>query len=194
MRFFSSMLVLVLLMTAAVQAPAQAATQDWGAKDVIRQGIGIVDIQALLRDSKAGKSIQKQMETLQKTFKEEVSAQETSLRTADEQLGRQRTVLSQEAFEKTRVEFQKDIAEAQGKVQERKRVLDTAFGKAVEQVQNRAVQIIAKVAEKRKLLLVIPRNQVILAENSMDLTQEVMADLDKEISSVKVVLEKSAAQ
>jgi outer membrane protein len=194
MRFFSSMLVLGLLMTAAVQAPAQAATQDWGAKDVVRQSVGIVDIQALLRDSKAGKSIQKQMETLQKTFKEDVSAQEKSLRTADEQLGRQRTVLSQEAFEKKRIEFQKEIAEAQGKVQEKKRVLDTAFGKAVEKVQSKAVQIIAKVAEKRKLLLVIPRNQVILAENSMDLTQEVMAELDKDLSSVKVVLEKSAAE
>jgi Skp family chaperone for outer membrane proteins len=61
-------------------------------------------------------------------------------------------------------------------------------------VQNKAVQIIAKVAEQKKLLLVMPRTQVILAENSMDLTQSVMSDLDKELTSVKVVLEKSAAQ
>jgi hypothetical protein len=40
----------------------------------------------------------------------------------------------------------------------------------------------------------MPRTQVILAENSMDLTQSVMSDLDKELTSVKVVLEKSAAQ
>jgi outer membrane protein len=193
MRFLSSFLVLGLLTAATVQMPAHAAP-DWGNKEVIRQGIGIVDIQALLRDSKAGKSIQKQMEGLQKTFRDDVAKQEKDLRAADEQLGRQRTVLSQEAFEAKRLELQKEIAQAQGKVQEKKRILDTAFGKAVEQVQNKAVQIIAKVAEQKKLLLVIPRTQVVLAENSMDLTQTVMSDLDKDLTSVKVVLEKSAAQ
>ncbi len=188
MRFLSSFLVLGLLTAATVQMPAHAAP-DWGNKEVIRQGIGIVDIQALLRDSKAGKSIQKQMEGLEKTFRDDVAKQEKDLRAADEQLGRQRTVLSQEAFEAKRIELQKQIAEAQGKVQEKKRILDTAFGKAVEQVQTKAVQIIAKVAEAKKLLLVMPRTQVILAENSMDLTAGVLTKLDAELDYVKVVLE-----
>lgn len=199
MRFRLAAVALSLGLLFTLPAPVVQA-QDASADQLdahLRKRIAIVDMQALFRDSAAGKSIQKQLESQQATYKASMDKQGKALKTAEEQLTRQRTVLSPEAYAAKREEFQNQLAAAQRDLQSQKRTLDVAFGQALEKVQGQVVKIITSIAETDRLMLVLPRQQVVLAQNNLDITPKVLEQLNKALPSVKVDMaaaSKAAAQ
>ncbi|MFX9038871.1 OmpH family outer membrane protein, partial [Acinetobacter baumannii] len=67
--------------------------------DVAPATIIVVDVQAILSDSKAAVGVQQQLDSERNNFQKEISAQEGKLRTGEQELARQRTILSADAFE-----------------------------------------------------------------------------------------------
>lgn len=185
-------LILSTLILAGAAAPlplhAQTApaTQDIDA--ILKKRLAFVDMQQLFKDSKAGQSIQQQLAAQQKAYQQKVDKASATLKQAEEQLNRQRTVLAPDAYAQKRQEFEQQIASAQRDLQVQKRDLDYAFGKAMEQLQTRVGSIIARIAEQDGLMMVFPRAQLVLAQKSLDITPRVLTLLDKEIQTVKVEL------
>ena len=54
----------------------------------------------------------------------------------------------------------------------------------IAQLLQALVQIVAEIAEARNITLVLNRQQVVIAPNEMDITQEAMAQLDAKLPSV----------
>jgi outer membrane protein len=186
-RVFSALLSAVLFTgTAVLPMPAHAETTPQEIDAVLQKRIAFVDMQQLFRASKAGQSIQQQLGGQQKIYQDKVTQANALLKQAEEQLGRQRTVLSPEAYAQKRQEFEQQIASAQRDLQTRKQNLDYAFSKAMEQLQNSVGGIIATMAEKEGLMLVLPRAQVVLAQKSLDITPRVLTQLDQQVQTIKV--------
>jgi outer membrane protein len=152
--------------------------------------IAVVDIQMILQDSVASKSIQKQLDTQRQTYQNEISKQEEKLRAAEQELGRQRTILSQDAFAQKRREFEQQVAEVQRNVQARKKSLDQAFNESMTKVRDNLLQIVADVAGERKATLVLAKQQVVIVEKSLDLTSVVLERLNKKLPNVAVNISK----
>src|SRR5687768_12752572 len=72
--------------------------------------IAIVDMQVILQQSEAAKSIQKQLESQRKSFQAEISKQEDELRNAEQELRRQRSGASQQQFDQQRQQFEQRVA------------------------------------------------------------------------------------
>jgi outer membrane protein len=167
-------------------APASGPASGDMLKQAIRQSFAVVDVQYILRESKAAKSVQGQVEGQQKKYQEQINAEEGSLRTAQEQLQRQQSVLAPEAFAQKRKEFEGKVAQVQQSVRTKKQDLEAAFAQGVKRINDQVVAIVGKMAEERKLIAVFPRNQVLLVESSLDLTKEVMDKLNQQLPSVTV--------
>ena len=180
--------VILTGITAPMLAQAQTPPSAKEIDAVLQKRIAFVDMQQLFKDSKAGQSIQQQLAGQQKTYQQKVDKASATLKQAEEQLNRQRTVLAADAYAQKRQEFEQQIASAQRDLQTQKRDLDYAFGKAMEQLQNRVGTIIGNLAEKDGLMMVFPRAQVVLAQKTLDITPRVLEVLDKEIQTVKVDL------
>lgn len=154
--------------------------------------IGIVDVQKILRDSQASRSLRPQIEELRKNYQTSVRKRETELRKASQELQRQRAILSSQAFAKRRNDYEEKARKAQVDFQQRKRRIDNAYGAAMRVIQKSMVVAAAKIAEERNFDIVLPKSLVLLADQKLDITGEVLRRIDKSLPSVKLETAKPA--
>lgn len=148
--------------------------------------IGIVDVQKILRDSQASRSLQPQIEKLRKNYQSSLRKREAELRKASQELQRQRAILSPQAFAKRRNAYEETARTAQVDFQRRKRQLDDVYGAAMRTIQKSMVVAAAKVAEERNFDIVLPKSLVLLADQKLDITGEVLRRIDKDLPSIKL--------
>jgi Skp family chaperone for outer membrane proteins len=182
MRIFI-FIVCALILTVTVkpgmaQEPAKVGT--------IRVKMAVIDINAVRRNAAAVKDIRAQVEVFRAAFQAEIKKEEEELRTANQELGRQRTILSPEAFTEVRRKFEQRLAGVQRKVQKRKQDLDKALNYAMFEVQKSLNKIIVEVAKEHNLTLVLRKEQTVLVANPLNMTDTVLRRLDEELPTVKV--------
>jgi len=150
--------------------------------------IGIVDVQKVLRDSKAAQSVRPEFDRMRKAFQKQVSEQEQRLRQAEQELTRQRAILAPEAFTQKRRAFSEEARNAQNSVQARRRQLDKAFDDTKNEILKNLVIVAREVAESRKLNMLLEKRFVFLSAATMDVTDEVISRLDKRLPKIAVKL------
>jgi Skp family chaperone for outer membrane proteins len=169
------------MLPAAVGAPAAHAQDKLPAAVAV-----VVDYQRILREAKAARAIREQVEARRQLYQDQIAKEEQRLHEADKELARQRSLLTPEAFADRRQEFERQVAEVQRMVQERRRQLDQVAATALGEVRTAMIGIIGRMSEAKGFNLVLPTSTVLLFSPRIDLTQEVLAQLDKELPSVKV--------
>ena len=152
--------------------------------------IGVVDVQMILRNSKASKSVRPQVEKLRKDYQDSVREREAELRKASQELQRQRAILSPQAFAKRRGAYEERARKAQVDFQNRKRRLDDAYSTAMRAVHRSMVIAAAKIAEEREFDVVLPKSLVLLADQKLDITTEVLRRVDETLPSIEVSVKK----
>lgn len=168
--------VAVMLMTNSAQAQQSSGK------------IAVVDVQYLISNSKAGKSIRSQLEKQRNAYRDQIEKQESELRNAEKELVAQQTTLPKEEFLAKRKEFQDKVMAAQRSVQQRRVAFDKAYTDAMEKLREQIVKIVADASGKNKISLVLNRQEVVLVEEKMDMTKEILTTLDQTVSSIPVTL------
>jgi Skp family chaperone for outer membrane proteins len=148
--------------------------------------VGIVDLQIILRESSAAKSVREQVDRQRNSYQPEIQKRETDLRNAQQQLEQQAPVLSPEALNQRRTTFQQQAVDAQRFVDSRLRQLEEAFNESMKQVEAATAQVLAEIAQARGINLVVPRQGVFLSANELDITSEVLQQVERKISRVQV--------
>lgn len=151
--------------------------------------IAVVDVQKVVQESSAAKDINAQIKASRDKYLGDVTKEEERLRTAEKKLSDQRSLLSAEAFEQKKAQFQEDILKAQRDIQAKRTKLDEAFNKALDQIQVVIYEIIDDLANDKDYQLVLPRSQTLFANKNLDITDEVLARLNKKLPSLKVKME-----
>ena len=103
-------------------------------------------------------------------------------------MAQRRAALDQSAYEQAAQSFQDRVAEVQRTVQARKRELDEAFARAMNEVRQKMVATVAQVADERGYQVVLFKNQIVIAAKSLDISEEVQARLDFTLPKVDVDL------
>ncbi len=150
----------------------------------------ILDVKRVLRDSLAAKGLNNEIEKLRNVYQTELRKQEEDLRSADQELSRQRTILSSEVFAQKRQELERRVATLQRDVQVRKRALDISFAKGLSQIQAEMAKIAAKIAEDKGLDLIFSKATVVIVKPEFEITTEVSKRLNKRLPAVAVEITK----
>jgi outer membrane protein len=146
----------------------------------------VLDVQKILRDAKAVKSIREQIASFGVKFESEIEKEREKLRKANQELARQRTILAPEVFAEKRREFEQRVVDVQRIVQKRQRDLDKSRTTALSKVNKIYVTIVKKIAAERNLLMILRKVQTAYTNPDLDLTNEVLAILDKKQPTVNV--------
>lgn len=185
--FLVAALLSVAFMPLANAAETKTPAATTTAPSVQSSGkIAVVDIQFLVSNSKAGKSIRSQLDKQRDIYKNQIEKQETDLRNSEKMLVAQQTTLSKEEFLKKRKEFQEKVMVAQRSVQQRRVAFDKAYTIALEKLREQIVKIVADAAGKNNISLVLNRQEVVLVEEKMDMTKQILTKLDATVSSIPV--------
>ncbi len=148
--------------------------------------IGVVNIQKIMKDSKAATDVRNQLQAKQKAFQADLDSKEKTLHAEDQSLAKQRSTTDKDAFAQKVKAFQDKAAAAQKEVQTKKAQLDKAFNGALEQIQNNVTEITQKIAAEKKLSIILTSNQVIYTDPALDITDDVLKSLDTKLPNVKV--------
>ncbi|HUK06946.1 MAG TPA: OmpH family outer membrane protein [Stellaceae bacterium] len=167
------------LLLASVAAWAQSEPAATPAPVIV-----MVDMQQLVYNSKAAKSVQAQMDKERESFSKQVAEQEDQLQRARADLERQRNAMAPDQLEAKSREFQQKLEELDRTVQARQRVWQEETKEAIEKVQGAALQVVAEIAAARHANLVIQKAAVVLGTDGFDITTDALTRLDQRLPSV----------
>jgi outer membrane protein len=167
-------------------SPAPSAPASPAATAPMPLTVMVVDVQALLQNSKAAKMVRGQIEQKRNEYTKEISHQEETLRAERDALQRQQASLSAEALNQKGREFQQKVNDLERSVQGKRQALEKSNGEALSKIQEEMLKIIADIAKQRKSNLVFQRADLVLFDQSFDVTDEVLQKLDEQMPALTV--------
>lgn len=179
------------LVMGAFMALAVAAAPGFSGQARAETKIAVVDVQKVMTESDAAKSVQKQLDAQRETFKNDFSKQKTDFQKIEQDILKSKSTLSEEDFAKKKAEHEKKVDTANKALQERRRQMERSVGAAMSDLKVEITKIVAGIAEKEKYDLVLTRQNVILSANSLDITDAVMKKMNETVKEIKLKTEKA---
>ena len=174
------------LMIPALAANHAAAQEKEAQVSPILLKIAIIDMEAIRRKAAAVNDIRDQIGKYRKEFQDEIQQEETKLRKANQELARQRTILSPDAFAEERRKFEQRFLDAQSLARQLKQELVKSNSEAMREVLSSINRIAVDVAQENSLTLILLKKHTFLAANNLDITKMVLDRLNVKLPSVKV--------
>jgi outer membrane protein len=167
--------VLILVCLLAVCAGHPAAAQI---------NIAVVDVDTLLNESTAGKSIQQQLKAKRESFQKEFSTKEKSFRDEEKAIVAKKDKISAEAFAAERTKFEAKLVDTQKLIKSRRTSLDKGLTDAMQELRKGIMDVTSKIAEEKKYQIVLNRDAVVIVQKEMDITADVLAALNAKIATI----------
>ena len=194
LRFLSGVCLTLLLYLSgtamAAEAKAPAAKLTPSIDDAV---IAVLDVQQVLRRAAAAKSIRLAMEALRKAFEAEIAAERQQIRDEELQLRKQSTILSPEASNEKRRLLENRMSDFRRKVEQRRGILNRAFTSATRILRKEMATVLAELMKERKITLTLARKAVLVFDQRLSVTEDVLKRLDKRLPTVKVDFKRSTA-
>lgn len=146
--------------------------------------IGVFGFRDVARASVAVQQLERTLVERRDRLNQDVQKEQTAWRDLQQQLASQRATLSPEQIRTKERELQERVTKAQRQFRDRQRVLQEAYQYGVAQVERVTGQILRQVAESRGMNVVLSREQVPLSAAEFDVTDAVVAQLNKVMTNV----------
>ena len=148
----------------------------------------VVDVQKILDESEAAKGVQKLLNTQRVQFQTETEKEENQLRVAEQDLGKAHARLSAEVYSDREQQLRQRFIAVERHVEVRRKLLDQSFTDAMNVVRDNLLNIVQVVAKERGANLVLVKQQILWMDKSLDVTDEVLARLNKALPQVTIKL------
>ena len=185
MRYLCGIILLGIMMSGMVSAvmtmPAMA--QDTGDNPV---KIAVIDINGVLEQSMAIKKIRAIIDEENQKFLASTDEQEQALRSEEQELEAQRQILDETEFNRRLKQFQDKVASLQQKLQRQRREFDLSLQQANDQLRKLLYQIIADISKENGYTLVIQKQNVVLYDLSIDISDMALLRLNERTKDMTV--------
>ena len=171
------------VLIAANQVVAQSTGSSTDQTPVL---MAVMDLDGVFNSSKAAKSINEQIAKHQAYLKNGVETEMKALQEQEKELQRQRTLLEQQVFTEKRNQLQAKFVAIQRRAQEVNQKVNQARAKATNQVLQELETVVKEVADKNQIGIIFRANMIVSANPALDISNTVLAELDKRLPSVQV--------
>ena len=148
--------------------------------------IAVLDVQQVLRRAVAAKRIRKVMEARRKIFEEEISEERLQLQGEENQLRKQSTILSPEAMNNKRRVLENKVSDLRRKAEQKRGILNRAFNGATRELRQEIAKVLADLMKERNITITLARKAVLVFDQRLNVTEEVLKRLDKNLPNVKI--------
>ena len=148
--------------------------------------IATLDVIQLLKESKAAISMKDQINGVAKKYIEEDKKEQTKIQKKEEELLRQKSTLTPEAFSDRKNTFEKEVIEFNKKTQKKRLALSKAEKDSVRQIEDEVEKIVKEIIDTEKITAVFRNSAVILSDKSIDITPRVVIELNKRFRATAV--------
>jgi len=181
--------VLILALLAATAAPVLAANPP---PPQMQPRILLIDRQAILRGSKVGQDIAKQVQGYADQAKADISGQQKALQTEAQQLQQQVSILAADARQKKVQAFEAKQQGMQAAAQRREASIQGGFMKAQATIAQTLEPILQNIMQQRGANMILDKNALVYASpdavKAFDITQPAIDQLNQKLPGLKVNL------
>ena len=145
-----------------------------------------LDFKYILNNSTAGKKVQ---DSLQKRLKDGISSlnkKEKSLQEEEKKMIQQKKVISQEEYIKKVNNLRKKVSSLQVERNSLLEKISKDRTKARNELMKNLNPIIENYMQEKKIRLVIDKKNIILSDEKLDITKEIMQALNAKLKSIKL--------
>lgn len=185
----AAMMVAALSIGGSAAAQAQDATPP--TTNTPAPKILVIDRGAILRGSKVGEDIAKQVKAYTQTAEKEFKGESDRLKADGQKLQQQIAILSPAVKKQRIAAFERRQQAFQKKVQERQDEIQRGVMQARQKVEQALGPILQGIMSERGGNLLLDRSVIVLGTIDVDVTALAIDRLNKKISSVKVSLVKA---
>ena len=168
---------------AKIPVDKEAARKEADAKQPV---IAVLDVQLAMRRAAAAKGINTAMEARRKAFEEEIAAEREVLKDEEQKLRKQGTILSPEAMNEKRRVLENKISDLRRKAEQRRGILNRAFTGATRKLRSEIAKVLAEIMSERKITLTLARKAVLVFDQRLSVTDEVLKRLDENMPNVTI--------
>ena len=186
-RYFRKFTLLLFLSFVGYYQSVLAQTETKSGKiEKINFPAAVIDMKVVLAKSSAFTTLQKEIQDLEKTYKEEIKNEEDLLRKEQESLVAQKSVLSIDEFKEKENVFKQKVNKIQGKVEKIRRELESTMAKGMQVIQQEAVKHMKEIAKKEGYLLVFDANTTVISADRINISNIVVEKLNKTLPKITV--------
>ena len=186
-RYFRQFTLVLFLSSINIFQNASAQEEAKSGKiEEINFPAAVIDMKVVLSKSSAFITLQKEIQKIEKNYKEEIQNEENLLKKEQEKLVAQKSVLSVEEFKEKEDTFKKKVNKIQGKVEKIRRELESTMAKGMQVIQQEAVKHMKEIAKKEGYLLVFDANTTIISADRINISNIVVDKLNKSLPKIQV--------
>ena len=149
------------------------------------QKIVYLNVDKIMQQSIAGKSIIKQLENLYNKNLEKFKKNDEILKNKEKKLIAQKNILSQEEFQKELTSLRKEIINFQKEqVKARDNINKLRIG-ATNKLISQLSPILQEYAKKNSVSLILQKKNIIMGKKELDITPEILKLVDEKILKIK---------
>lgn len=151
--------------------------------------IAVLNVELVIRRSKAGQDLQSQIEKIQSDNRAKDRQTEEALRAEDQKLRKQRAVLSDEAFNEKQRDLQARLEDLRQKFEARRKRIQAGVDKAWSQIRDAMILVTEGLASERKIDVVIAQSSTVLLAKDLNITKDVLKGLNDKLTQVTLTIE-----
>lgn len=151
--------------------------------------VAVVDVQRILNDAAASKNIRDALDQARVKFEAELEGEGKALKEEEDKLRRQQSILAPDAFESKRRDLERRYAELRRRSQEAGARLARARNEALDKLRKEMAVVLTSLMEEKNINMTLARKSVLVYDERLNITDEVLALLDKRLPKLEVVIE-----
>jgi outer membrane protein len=148
--------------------------------------ISYLDIDYIMNNSLAGKSINDQLKIKHQSNLENFKKTENKLKEEEKKIISQKNVLSKDEFEKKVTLHKKNISDYREKRNKASKDLTKKKIDSQSLLLSELTPILAEYSKSNSISMIMPKKNIIMGKTNLDITNQVLKILDKKIKNIKI--------
>ena len=144
-----------------------------------------IDIEYIYFNSNAGKIVNKKVESETQKIKNELSDYKKKIQDENDKLVNQKNILSQEELQKKSIELKKQIREYDEIISNKNKKLIKYRNATKNEFTKKLSKIVQEYASNNSIAMIIKKNNILIGNNDLDVTEEMLNLFNKNIKSIE---------
>ena len=151
--------------------------------------IGVLDLNKVLLDAKAAKDAAEEIDKIAKKIENQLIKSDEEMINEQNKLVEAQSIMAPEAFELKRKEYEEKVQNYNIERQNKLMSIDKLVESSRNEILNNLKPILEEISESKGITVILEKGTVLLNAETMDITEEVIKSLNKELPKIEVSLE-----
>ena len=163
-----------------------AAPFAYGQEAASSQAVAVIDLDRILEQSKAGQSIEQQLQAQRGLIQKEFAEKENTLNDTERRLIDLQKSGQTDTLKSQRLAFEKELTETRRLFQTRRRALDNSVNQALDQLRDAVVREASAIADEGRYQAVLKKSSVVVVDARHDITGRVLERLNTRTPDIRL--------